>query len=203
METEITPEAPAAESFNKIIQESKANLAAETTAQVKRGRGRPKGSPNVKGREAEVPQGEPTPESVQLPPGNRPPIDLKPVLKDATKIPFSVASIRYREPALEITDEDAETPTYYLDRLLNMHLPELEKKDPKAFAFWAWIASMALVAIKKIVLALEKKKKQNHVARTQEQTTDAPQEPQAPASSSPPTATSDDRDAGNIFGGKF
>lgn len=163
METNTVETAPQsqAESFSAVVMQSQAALAEEATSQISRGRGRPPGSKNVKGRENENPESNPeiNPQKINdNHASNLPPIDLKPVLKDFTKIPFSVAAIKFKNPALEIDEKDAETPAFYLDRLLNLYLPDLEKKDPKGFTFAAWLASMAIVAIKKIMIGLEKKK---------------------------------------------
>lgn len=148
-----------AESFQKIVEDSKADLAAEAEAQIKRGRGRPPGSKNKKGVEPET-QTKTQAKKVEVDvlPDGRPPVDLKPLLKDGTKIPFKVAAIKYDEPELEVDDKDVETPTYYLDRLLNFHLPGLEKKDPKTFAMWLFAISMLILGIKKFVVATEKRK---------------------------------------------
>lgn len=151
------------ESFDKIINESKIQLQNETSQQVKRGRGRPKGSPNTKGRENEPlnPSNSAHNETPTLEAGQAqvlPSLDLQPVLKDVTKLPFTIASIKYKMPELEITDVEADTPTFYLNKVLNNYMPELERKNPKAFAFYAWLISIALLGIKKMIAAVENKK---------------------------------------------
>lgn len=148
------------ESFSAVVAQSQAALAAETKEQISRGRGRPPGSKNVKGRENDNPETNPQKinQNEEVHASNLPPIDLKPVLKDFTKIPFSIAAIKFKNSDLEIDEKDAETPAFYLDRLLNLYMPDLEKKDPKGFTFAAWLASMAIVAIKKFMIGIEKKK---------------------------------------------
>ncbi|MFN3453517.1 MAG: hypothetical protein ACK41T_01055 [Pseudobdellovibrio sp.] len=147
------------ESFDKIINESKDSLAAESAAQIKRGRGRPSGAKNVKGRESE--KKENIEDVPKLEPGvnpTLPPLDLKPVLKDATKLPFSVAALKFKNPELEITDIEAETPAFYLNRVLNNYMPELERQNPKLFAVYAWFISIILLGLKKAVVFVENKK---------------------------------------------
>lgn len=164
--SENNENSPAAESFTQIIEQSKASLSAETQSQGKRGRGRPKGSPNVKGREpikdsnSNVSK-EANDENPTLSAGRAevlPPLDLQPVLKDATKLPFAIAAIKYRMPELEISDEEAATPTFYLNKVLNYYMPDLEQRNPKAFAMSAWVVSLILIGIKKVVAVIENKK---------------------------------------------
>lgn len=198
------------ESFDKIVSESTARLNTETFAQVKRGRGRPKGSPNVKGRDpintsttaqnsAENPT--PTLEAGQAQTA-LPALDLQPILKDVTKLPFSVAAIKFRMPELEISDNEAETPTFYLNRVLNYYMPEIERRNPKAFAVSAWVLSLVLVGIKKVVAIVELKKNNlktvNQSAAQNEQPSDVSFDPPA----SVPFKATPGTDASAIFGGK-
>lgn len=191
-------------SFQQIIDESKAELAAESDKQISRGRGRPPGAKNKKGREndPETSQNSSSKVEVEVLPEGRPPVDLKPVLKDATKIPFQVAAIKYNNPGLDVDDKDVETPTFYLDRLLNFHLPDLEKKDPKVFAFWIFIASMLVLGIKKLVVALEKKKVNsiNDPKPQQEGSQGMPQH--APAPNVPSSSPLPGRPASDFFGAR-
>lgn len=199
----------APESFDKIIEQSKASLA-ESTALPKRGRGRPKGSPNVKGREpvnsnlnahSGAENVTPTLEAGQA--QSLPALDLKPILKDATKLPFSVAAIKFKMPDLEITDVEAETPAFYLDRVVNLYMPDIERRNPKAFALSAWFLSLFLVGIKKIVAIVEAKKNNlvtvNQSAAHHEQPSDVRFDQPAPVTLPATQVT----DAGSIFGGSF
>lgn len=161
-----------AESFNAIVQSSKVALAEEEAkAQAKRPRGRPPGSKNTKGRENEIPDENPQKMNDDIP-SHLPPIDLKPLAKDFTKIPFSLAAMKFKTPEIDLDDKEVETPAFYLDRLINLHLPDLEKKDPKKFTLAIWLLSIAVVGIKKFILTIDKKKKVQTAApqQTQNQT---------------------------------
>lgn len=158
MDNQQTNPQPVAESFSAIVESSKSDLAAEAAAQFKRSRGRPPGSKNTKGRENEIPEENPQKINNDIP-SNLPPIDLKPFAKDITKIPFSLAAFKFNTPEIDLDDNEVETPAFYLDRLINLHLPDLEKKDPKKFTLAIWLLSMAVVGIKKIIIAIDKKKK--------------------------------------------
>lgn len=201
---------PAVESFDKVIAESTASLNAETSAQVKRGRGRPKGSPNIKGREpinsnlnahSGAENVTPTLEAGQA--QSLPALDLKPILKDATKLPFSVAAIKFKMPELEITDVEAETPSFYLDRVLNLYMPDIERRNPKAFALSAWVLSLVLVGIKKVVAIVELKKNNlitvNSSAAHSEQKGDVSFDQPAPG----PVQATHGTDASSFFGSRF
>ena len=207
--TESKENQPSPESFDKIINESTARLNVETSAQVKRGRGRPKGSPNVKGRD-------PINSTVNAAPGDEnatptleagqaqtalPALDLQPILKDVTKLPFSVAAIKYKMPELEISDSEAETPTFYLNRVLNYYMPDIERRNPKAFAVSAWVLSLVLVGIKKIVAVVELKKNNLPTVNqspTQSENSDVSFDPPAPVPFKATTGT----DASVLFGGR-
>lgn len=201
-ENQKLPSQAPIDDFSKVVAESKAALIAETNAQVasSRGRGRPPGSKNVKGRENETDSEAKTSNESSETDKNAPPIDLKPLIKDVTKIPFSVSALKFKMPELELDDKETETPTYYLNRVLNFYLPEMEKKDPRAFAFTAWIISMIALGVKKFMLAKElKKRKIIDVENLNAQT--PPQE--NPISPAPPSPPSEGTGAGAFFKGRL
>lgn len=209
--TESKETQPTAESFDKIVSQSTASLNAETSAQLKRGRGRPKGSPNVKGRDhvSSTVNTSTNAENVTptLEPGQAqaalPALDLQPILKDVTKLPFSIAAIKYKMPDLEITDVEAETPTFYLNRVLNYYMPDIERRNPKAFAVSAWILSLVLVGIKKVVAIVELKKNNlitvNQSSAPKEQSSDVSFDQRATV----PVLATHGTDASSLFGGRI
>lgn len=207
--SEVKKTQPSVESFDKIVNESTASLNAETSAQIRRGRGRPKGSPNVKGRDpvnstvntsTNAENVTPTLEAGQAQ-AALPALDLQPILKDVTKLPFSVAAIKYKMPELEISDAEAETPTFYLNRVLNYYMPDIERKNPKAFAISAWVLSLVLVGIKKVVAIVELKKNNlitvNQSGAQSEQKSDLDQFVPVPVRATTGT------DASSLFGGRI
>ncbi len=197
-----TPQAqPSVESFKNIINESKDALKAEAEAQVKRGRGRPPGAKNTKGRESEAVIPEVMP-SAAAGASDLPPIDLKPILKDATKVPFTIAAIKFKNKDIEITDAESETPTFYLNRLLNFHLPELERQDPKKFTLYALMTSFFILFIKKFVVVLEKKKETiEHTHADSQRPDEATHQDTAPKAG--PLTEVRATSAVNFFSGKF
>lgn len=154
------------ESFDKIVSESKASLQSEAMAQVKNKGGRPPGSKNKKGRENEVPSQNTSPNAEpgqgSLPPGSvplshgevMPMVDLEPLAKDAIKIPFSFWAMRTQEPALELTEEEGKTASFYLSRVVNLYFPEIQQKDPKTFSVYALLASLFSLFVKKSLLSM-------------------------------------------------
>ena len=161
---ETVTENPEAVSFEKIADQSRAALSAETATQVKNKGGRPLGSKNKKGRENETPaQTAPpvqnTEPQITLPQGNYhaevlPQIDLEPLAKDAVKIPFSVWAFKTGEPALELTDDEGKTASFYLNRVINLHFPELQQKDAKTFSLYALVLSVFSLFVKKSLLSM-------------------------------------------------
>lgn len=209
--TESNENQPSVESFDKIVNESTASLNAETSAQIRRGRGRPKGSPNVKGRDAvnstvntstSADNGTPTLEAGQAQ-AALPALDLQPILKDVTKLPFSVAAIKYKMPELEISDIEAETPTFYLNRVLNYYMPDIERKNPKAFAISAWVLSLVLVGIKKVVAIVELKKNNLITVNQSAAPNEQPSDVSFGQPATVPFKATHGTDASALFGGRI
>lgn len=201
METEKNNQSEGApESFDKIVQQSATELAQ---AQEKiETRGRKKGSKNKKGRENEPGNGS-NKVDVEVLPNGRPPVDIKPAIKQATKVPFSIAAIKFDQDELEATDKDVETPAFYLNEFFNHTLPDIEKQDPKKFAILLFFITFGVLIINKILVGIQKKK-QNSINQPLEREGDQTGNPgpRAPAPAKESLSPLPGSPARDVFGGR-
>lgn len=188
METQNTGET---QDFNKIADQSREKLQNEAAAQVKNKGGRPPGSKNKKGRENEPQIQRPASGEPSLSPGAgplhhgeiMPHVDLEPLTKDAIKVPFSLWAFKEKEPRLELTDEESKTASFYLNRVVNLHFPEIQQKDAKTFSLYALALSVFSLLIKKSIQGLAFKREK--MARAQAQAQAAAEAHQARPQSGP------------------
>ena len=150
------------QSFDEIVKGSEATIAEQAAAQeAKRGRGRPRKNPapdeKLAGPQSST-AGEPKTSKESAASMRNLTEEMKPVLKDTVKVPFSLASAHFQEPDFEITDKEAETPSYYLGQFIRQSLPGLEKHDPKVFNFVAFLFSFFLLVLKKLPVFVKRKK---------------------------------------------
>lgn len=164
---ESVPELPTS-SFESIVESSKQKIAQEAEEQVKRGRGRPPGSTKeamedrkkTAGPQSSKPGGEKASREGAASMRNLTE-EMKPILKETVKVPFSMAAVHFQEPAFEIADKEAETSSFYLAKYIQSAMPDLENKDPKFFNLAAFILSVVLLGLKKLPLLVKLKKSQN------------------------------------------
>lgn len=135
--------------FEQIVADSKNKIAAEAQAQIKRGRGRPKGSTKKGSEGSSVNPEKPTGDSESASARDIT-NEIRPLLKDAIKTPFSLAGDHFKNPDIEISDTEAETPSFYLSKWLQLAMPELEGQNAKTFNLYAFGLSMFLLLLKKI-----------------------------------------------------
>lgn len=178
---ESVPELPAS-NFESIVASSKEKIAQEAAEQVKRGRGRPPGSTKKPpgdeksaGPQSSKPGGEKTSREGAASVRNLTE-EMKPILKETVKVPFSMAAAHFQEPDFEIADKEAETSSFYLAKYIQLSMPDLENQDPKFFNLAAFILSMILLGLKKLPLFVKLKKSKNPP-------------PEEPHTSAPPEAS--------------
>lgn len=147
--------------FDKIIADSKENLAQKT--EEKRGRGRPKGTFKKRPDNEQAAQNGATSQNTgPLPQGQAQtlktviPNDLEPLINEAVKAPFSIAANKFNEPKIELSEKESETPSLYLTRYIQLVLPDIEAKSPKIFNLAAFAISLLILGLKKIILIKEK-----------------------------------------------
>lgn len=170
METEKVPTLPkheASESseampFESVVESSKEKLAQETAEQVKRGRGRPPGTgKNQKASAEENPKPGPGAQEQKENPSaaiRTLTHDLKPVLAESIKVPFSLASAHFEEPQIEATDKEAAAPAQYLSNYLREVFPDLEKASAKTFNLLGFAISFGILILRKLPLVAKKQK---------------------------------------------
>lgn len=154
METENLPQgaAPVAElkDLDKVIQESKATLADVTAP--KRPRGRPrKETTTSENNSAEIKASAVTPEIIS-------PNEIEPLATELVKLPFDVVGIKTN---IDVTpsDDEARVPSYYLAKLINAYLPDLDIQDPKSFSLIGFLISFALLSVRKARKFFSERKK--------------------------------------------
>lgn len=155
METETLPQGSApVTDFQKVIEQSKANLAeAQTASAPKRGRGRPPGS----GKNAENSQAQPTENARPVEAVILKENEIEPLSLEIVKAPFDLVGWR---TGVEVTptDDEAKAPSKYLSKLIECYLPDLDAKDPKKFNAIALVITLALLGLKKLRLFTAQKK---------------------------------------------
>lgn len=194
-ETEISKDNAAPLSFDQVIEESKASIAEQAQAQTKRPRGRPFGT-TKKDKAPESPSME-NPSAENGPASVPVPNDLKPLIKEAVKTPFSLFAHKFDEEKIELTEKEAETPAIYLSKYLSLIMPDLESKGPKEFNLIAFLISFCMLALKKLPHLRKKISKNPAPAKQDDIQTSKPAHPEGDV---PPDETFPPRvGAGNYF----
>lgn len=150
--------------FEQIAKESEAALKAEAAAQIKRPVGRPPGVKKIKpdgAQDATEATGE-APQTHVSDDDKKAALEfskeLKPLIGDLIKAPFSVSAAYLSTPELEASDDEVKTPAHYLSKYLNYIFPDLHAKGPKEFSLYAFLISSGILIFKKLILYAKKPK---------------------------------------------
>lgn len=117
-------------------------------SQVKRPRGRPKKVSNSAASDSLNPFGDlsgaAAPAASQVATDWKP-VDMTPMIKQGLKTPFKLWASKTGCKALELKDDEADTPAFYANELFNYYAPKMETMDPGRTALVMFAVSMFML----------------------------------------------------------
>jgi hypothetical protein len=137
-------------------------------------------------------------------PAAAPEVDIKPILKTALQVPFSIWATKTNVKELELSDEEAEGPAQCANQLVNLYMPDLQKQDPKKVLAWSFALSMGMIVAQKMQILATKKEQmavQNSQSTIKQAPHNSPVSPVAgpPAETQAPIIKPGDQQGGSFF----